>query len=81
MEVVRVDEKGRVVIPKSLRERARVREGGYVKMTARERSIVIQPLEPVADKHLGAFKVERWPKDLDDFVVGVMREWWTSKAT
>ncbi len=81
MEVVKVDEKGRMLIPKELRERAGVKEGGYVKVTERKGSIVIQPLESVADKYLGTFEVKRWPQDLDEFVVGVMREWWTSKTT
>ncbi|MEM4311108.1 MAG: AbrB/MazE/SpoVT family DNA-binding domain-containing protein [Nitrososphaerales archaeon] len=52
MEKVRVDEKGRVIIPKRLREKAKVKEGCYVKMEARERSIIIEPIEPLADKYL-----------------------------
>lgn len=81
METVKVDEKGRVIIPKSLREKAKVKEGSYVKIKADEKSIVIEPLEPVADKYFGAFKITRWPEDLDEFVVKVMRKWWTQKPT
>ena len=80
-EIVRVDEKGRIVIPKSLRTKTEMKEGSYVKVTAKEKSIVIEPLEPVADEYFGAFKIARWPKDLDEFVVEVSKKWWTPKVT
>lgn len=57
METVKVDGKGRVLIPKSLREKVGVKEGRYVKIRADEKSIVIEPLEPIADKYFGAFKI------------------------
>ena len=41
--------------------------------------MVIQPVEPVAEKFFGAFKIARWPEDLDEFMVRVIREWWMSK--
>ncbi|MEM3403449.1 MAG: AbrB/MazE/SpoVT family DNA-binding domain-containing protein [Nitrososphaeria archaeon] len=81
METVKVDEKGRVIIPKSLREKAKVKKGSYVKIKADEKSILIEPLEPIADKYFGAFKITKWPEDLDEFVVEVMNKWWTQKAT
>lgn len=80
-EIVKVDEKGRIVIPKSLRTRTEMKEGSYVKVTAKEKSIIIEPLEPVANRYFGAFKIARWPKDLDEFVVEVIKKWWTPKAT
>lgn len=76
-----MDEKGRVIIPKSLREKAKVKGGSYVKIRVDEKGIVIEPVEPVADKYFGAFKVTRWPEELDEFAVKVMREWWIRKAT
>jgi len=81
MVVVKVDEKGRVLIPRSVRRKAGVKEGGYVKIKAVEEGVIIQPLEPVADKYFGAFKVTEWPEDLDEFVTKVMREWWSLKHT
>jgi len=81
METVKVDGKGRVVIPKSLREKAKIREGGYVKIRAEEKAIIVEPVESIADKYYGAFKIEKWPEDLDDFIAQVMRRWWTLKAT
>jgi len=41
--------------------------------------VVIQPVEPVAEKFFGAFKIARWPEDLDEFMVRAIREWWMSK--
>lgn len=79
--VVRVDEKGRVVIPKSIREKAKMRKGGYVKVTAKEKSIIMEPLEPFADKYFGAFQIDKWPEDLDEFAVEVIKKWWASQAT
>lgn len=68
METVRVDGKGRVTIPR------RLRAGGYVRVRGVGRAIVIEPVESVADKYYGAFKVEKWPEDLDDFMARVLRE-------
>lgn len=79
--VVKVDEKGRVVIPKNIREKIKMKEGGYVKIIAKEKSIIIEPLEPFADKYFGAFKIDKWPEDLDEFAVEVIKKWWTSQAT
>jgi|YelNatPaOPRAMG01_1025707.scaffolds.fasta_scaffold88721_4 AbrB family looped-hinge helix DNA binding protein len=78
-EVVRIDKKGRLLIPKKLREKAGIEEGGLVRLRAEERGIIIEPVESVADKYFGAFKVERWPDDLDEFLIRVMKEWWAKK--
>jgi bifunctional DNA-binding transcriptional regulator/antitoxin component of YhaV-PrlF toxin-antitoxin module len=53
METVRVDGEGRVTIPR------RLRAGGYVRVRGVGRAIVIEPVESVADKYYGAFKVEK----------------------
>ncbi|MCD6538520.1 AbrB/MazE/SpoVT family DNA-binding domain-containing protein [Candidatus Bathyarchaeota archaeon] len=79
--IVRVDERGRVVIPKSIREKVKLKEGEYVNVRVEGRSIVMEPLESVADKYFGAFKISRWPKDLDEFMVGVARRWWMVQDT
>ena len=81
MEVTKVDEKGRVVIPKGLREKAKVKKGSYVRIQTDGKSIIIEPLGPIADKYFGAFKVTKWPEDLDEFMAEVTRRWWLQKAT
>lgn len=64
------------MIPKSLREKAKVKKGGYVRI-----SIIIEPVESVADRYFGAFKVMEWPKDLDEFLIEEARKCWSQKAT
>ncbi|MEM1551222.1 MAG: AbrB/MazE/SpoVT family DNA-binding domain-containing protein [Candidatus Bathyarchaeia archaeon] len=83
IETVKVDGKGRIIIPKSMREKTGVKEGSYVRIRADEKGIMIEPLEHVADKYFGAFKIAKWPEDLDEFVIEVMRKWRarTQKAT
>ena len=81
MSVVRVDDKGRVLIPKAVRERVGLRKGGYVRVRVDGKRIVIEAVEPVADRYFGAFKVARWPEDLDDFLVEVVRRRWSRKDT
>lgn len=81
MEVVKIDKKGRLLIPKDIREKAGIKVESLVMIKVREKSIVLEPVEPVADKYFGAFRVAKWPEDLDEFVVGVMRDWWSRKAT
>jgi AbrB family looped-hinge helix DNA binding protein len=81
MKTTKVDKRGRLVIPKDLRQKAKVKEGTTVKIMATKKGIVLEPLESIADKYFGAFKVTQWPEDLDEFVVKVMRGWWQQKAT
>ncbi len=74
--IVRVDEKGRVVIPKNIREKVKLKEGNYVNVKVEGKTIVMEPLESIADKYFGAFKISRWPEDLDEFMVEVTKRWW-----
>lgn len=80
-EIVRVDAKGRVLIPKKLRTKAEITEGGYVKVEADEKRVVIEPLEPVAEKYYGAFEVDSWPDDLDTYITEALTKEWTRKRT
>jgi len=78
---VKVDKKGRVIIPKNIRKTAKLKEGSYVNIKTKGKSIIIDPAEPVADKYYGAFKITQWPEDIDEFTVEVMQKWWISHAT
>jgi len=81
LETTKIEGKGRVVIPKVLREKLSIKEGGYVRVRTDGKTIIIEPIGSIADKYYGAFKIEKWPDDLDDFVVEVLRRWWTSRDT
>jgi AbrB family looped-hinge helix DNA binding protein len=78
---VKVDEKGRIIIPKDIRKTANLKEGSYVTIRAKGKTIIMEPLEPVADKYFGAFKVTTWPENLDEFIVEVIKKWWTTQPT
>jgi AbrB family looped-hinge helix DNA binding protein len=78
---VKVDKKGRVIIPKSIRETAKLKEGSYVNIKAKGKVIIMEPIEPVADKYYGVFKITKWPEDMDEFIVEVIQKWWTAHAT
>lgn len=78
--VVRVDSKGRVLIPKGLREATGVREGGLVKVYVVDDKIIVKPIGSVADRFFGCFTVDRWPEDLDEFVVEAVKKWWLGKT-
>lgn len=78
---VKVDEKGRIIIPKKIREAAELKEGSYVTIKSKGKIIIMEPLEPVADKYYGAFKVTKWPENMDEFIVEVIKKWWTAQVT
>ena len=79
--VLRVDEKGRILIPKNIREKVELKKGSYASVKVDGKTIVIEPLESVADKYFGAFKISRWPKDIDEFMAEVMGRWWITRDT
>lgn len=80
MDTIKVDQKGRILIPKNIREIIGLKEGNYVKIKVYEKCIIIEPIESIADKYFGVFKIEKCPEDLDEFTVKVVREWWTQKS-
>jgi AbrB family looped-hinge helix DNA binding protein len=77
----KIDEKGRVVIPKKIRKAAKLKTGTYVSIKQKETMIIIEPAESIAEKYRGAVQVTKWPEDLDEFVVEATRKWWTNHAT
>lgn len=79
--VVKVDEKGRISIPKPIREKVGLRPGDLVAVYLESGKIGIEPLESTADKFYGAYRVERWPEDLDKFLAEALRRWWSEGST
>mgnify|MGYP001772972961 CR=1 FL=1 len=76
MVLTRVDSKGRVLIPKSLREAVGLREGEWVELEVEDGAVKIRPVKSVGDAYFGVFKVEHWPEDLDTFLVEAVRRAW-----
>jgi AbrB family looped-hinge helix DNA binding protein len=78
---VKIDEKGRVMIPKHIRKAAKLQTGTYVNIKAKDTTIIIEPAESVAERYCGIFQIAKWPEDLDGFTVEAIRKWWTNHAT
>ena len=74
---VKMDEKGRIIIPSRIRKSVQLKEGASMSIKSKGKMIILEPIEPVADKYFGAFKVTNWPKnlDLDEYVVEVKEKW------
>jgi AbrB family looped-hinge helix DNA binding protein len=74
---VKMDEKGRIIIPIQIRKTAQLKEGTSMSIKSKGKMIILEPIEPVADKYFGAFKVTNWPEnlDLDEYVVEVKEKW------
>ncbi|RJS88370.1 AbrB/MazE/SpoVT family DNA-binding domain-containing protein [Candidatus Bathyarchaeota archaeon] len=68
-------------MPKSIREKVKLKVGNYVNVKAEGKTIIIEPLESIADKYFVAFKISRWPEDLDEFIAEVVKRWWTAQDT
>jgi AbrB family looped-hinge helix DNA binding protein len=77
---VRIDAKGRLMIPKSIRKGTKLKAGTCVSIEAKDSTIIIKPAESIAEKYCGVFQVSRWPEDLDEFVVEATRKWWANHA-
>ena len=76
----KIDAKGRVMIPKNVRKAAKIKAGTYVNIKATDATIILEPVESIAEKYSGLFQITKWPEDLDEFMVEATRKWWTSHA-
>ena len=65
----KIDDKGRVMIPKHIRKAAKIKAGTYVNIKATDATIIIEPAESIAEKYGGLFEIANWPEDLDEFMV------------
>jgi bifunctional DNA-binding transcriptional regulator/antitoxin component of YhaV-PrlF toxin-antitoxin module len=81
IEIYRMDEKGRVLVPKEIRDIAEMPTGSYFRFEAEKKQITIKVVEPVSEKYYGAFKVDHWPDDLDEFVKEEIMKQWMRKRT
>lgn len=76
MKVVKIDDKGRITIPREIRRKVGLRGGDYVRIRVDDGNIVIEPYKPVSRRLYGRYKVDRWPEDLDKFLAEAVRRWW-----
>ena len=78
---VKIDEKGRIMLPKSVRKASKLSKGAYVTIKVEDDNITIEPVGSVAEKYFGIFQVAIWPEDLDEFTVEATRKWWVAQGT
>jgi len=79
-ETAKIDEKGRIIIPKGIRKKAKLKPEMYVNVKMQDRLIIIEPSESIPEKYVGIFQVSKWPEDLDEFVVEAPRKWWSRQG-
>ncbi len=80
-EVIRVDSKGRLLLPKSVREKTEIKEGTYVKVETQGTRVILESTETPAEKYRGIFKTESIPEDLDNYLEGEILKKWLKKHT
>ncbi|MCD6369326.1 MAG: AbrB/MazE/SpoVT family DNA-binding domain-containing protein [Thermoproteales archaeon] len=76
MEVVRIDEKGRILLPKRIRDALGIKAKQQFRISVVDDKIVLVPLKSTADRYYGIVKVRKWPRDLDEFIVEAIQRWW-----
>jgi AbrB family looped-hinge helix DNA binding protein len=76
----KIDEKGRVTIPKNFRKAAKLKAGTNVSIKVKDQTIVIEIAQSIAEKYCGIFQITDWPEDLDEFALEANRKWWTNHA-
>lgn len=74
---VKMDEKGRIIIPRRIRKAAQLREGSYLNIRSKGKIVILEAADPVADKYFGVVKITNWPKnlDLDEYAVEAEKKW------
>ncbi len=77
----RLDEKGRIMIPKTIRKAAKIKPGTCVSIKTKDSTIIIEPAKSIAEKYAGTFQINEWPEDLDEFVVEATRKWWINHGS
>jgi AbrB family looped-hinge helix DNA binding protein len=80
---VKMDDKGRIIIPRRIRIAAQLKEGSYLNIRSKGKTVILEVAEPVADKYFGIVKVTKWPKnlDLDEYAVEVEKKWRKQNTT
>lgn len=50
-----------------------------VETKAKDKAVIIKRAEPIADKYYGAFKVEKWPEDTDEYARELIQNRWKQR--
>ncbi len=71
-DVVRVNEKGRLLIPKEIRKPISLAPGSPAHVKAGR--MVVESLDSVAERFYGVFRAERVPENLDEYLEKAVAE-------
>ncbi len=75
--ITEIDKKGRILLPKKVREKLQLEEGNKLRIEVRDESIILTKEISTAEKYAGKFKSKiRIPEDLDEFLSKVISNWW-----
>jgi len=82
MELVIVDERGRITLPSKIRKKVKITKGSILSVDVRGDEIILRKVERVSKKFAGVFKVKREvPDNLDEFIIEAVKEWWREKES
>ena len=80
MHVVVLDGKGRILIPKSIRDSIGATVGTAFIVSLEGDKIILRKLGRPSERFAGIFKPKRGvPEDLDRFVIEAMQGWWKKR--
>ena len=76
--IVSIDEKGRILIPKKIREKMGLKKGVKLRIESKDNYIILKKQEEsIAEKYAGKFKPKKpLPENLDDLLNEVIQKWW-----
>ena len=74
--IAKINEKGKIMIHQKILKETKLKESTCVSIKTKDKSLIIDPAESVAEKYCGLVKVEKWPENLDEFAAEA-----TKKAT
>jgi AbrB family looped-hinge helix DNA binding protein len=77
----KIDEKGRIMIPKKIRKATKLKAGTCVNIKTKDHTLIIEPTESIAEKYCGIFKVEKWPENIEEFAAEATKKYWTTQNT
>ena len=78
---VKMDKKGRVIIPKKIRETIQLTTDSNLSIKSDGKTITLQVSEPIADKYYGIVPIKNWPDDLDNYLATEVLKQWKQQDT
>ena len=75
--IVEVDKKGRILLPKKIRDDLKLEERSKLKIMMEGDKIILIKEKSIADEYAGKYRAKRKiPEDLDQFLNRVIEDWW-----